>query len=87
MGNDGRGDRTRMGDAKGSIVSERPNVVGRWAKTHAKPIPAAKVLVSCVDRFGPCIELRNSALSPHITGLSQTPDGARLPVEILATDL
>ena len=69
MCNDCWRDRPWMGDTKSSVVPERPDIIGCWAKIGAEAIAAAKVFVGCVDRLNPSVKLRGAALSTDVARL------------------
>ena len=76
MGDDRRRDGTGMGNAKGPVVPEAPDVVRRGAKIGAKAIAAAQVLVCSMDRLGPGVQLGDATLGPDIARSAELPDGA-----------
>ena len=81
---DPRRDRSRMGNAKGTVVAKGPYIVRRGAKIGAEAIAAAQVLISSVDGLGSGIELGDAALSSEIARLGKPPDRTCLAIEILA---
>ena len=85
MRHQGRRDGAGVGDAEGPVVPERPDVVRRRAEVGPEAVAAAEVLVGGVDRLGPGVELGDAAPSPGVARAGQSPDGPRLPVEVLAS--
>ena len=61
VSDDGRRDRTRMGDAKGTVVPERPNIIRRGPEIGRESIAAAQIFIRCMDGFGAGIKLSNAA--------------------------
>ena len=57
VGDDGGGDRARVGDPEGAVVAEGPDVVRGGAEVAAELVAAAEVLVGRVDRLGSGVEL------------------------------
>ena len=84
MCDDRRRDRARMRDAKGPIVPERPDVVGRRAKPRGEAVASPQVFVSRMDRLGPGVEREQAAPGTGVAGPRDSPDGPGLAVEILA---
>ena len=84
VGDDGRWNRTGMGNAKGTVMPERPDIVRGGPEIGRESIAAAKILVGCVDGFGAGIKLSDAAAGAGVVFLSHLPDRPGLPIQVFA---
>src|SRR5262249_40680557 len=75
---------TRVGNAEGPIVPERPDVIRRGPEIGAEAVATAQILVRSVDRLGPGVELGHAATSAGVARACQPPEGSGLAVKVLA---
>ncbi len=73
-----------MGDAKGTVMPERPDIVRCGPEIGRESIAAAQILIGCMDGFGAGIKLSNAATGAGVVFLSHLPDRPGLPVQVFA---